>query len=76
MHLAHWLMISGGLMVVVGFVGLSFARNRDVASDPDELPEQQTSDVEAQVDEERLRGDPTAERPFGLSALRKLKRDE
>jgi hypothetical protein len=44
MHLAHWLMISGGLIVAAGFVGLVFTRNRDVASDRGELPEQQTSD--------------------------------
>ena len=54
MQLAHWLMISGGLIVAAGFVGLSLTRNRDVASDPGELTEQPTSDVEAQVDDEKL----------------------
>ena len=50
----------GGLIVVVGLVGLLLTRNGDVAPDPGELPEQQTSNVEA--DDERDRGRKTSRR--------------
>jgi hypothetical protein len=34
-------MISGGLMVVAGVIGLVLTRDKDVASDPAQLPEKQ-----------------------------------
>jgi hypothetical protein len=69
MHLAHWLMISGGLIVAAGLVGLWFARNWEVASDSSEVPEQQTPDVEGEADEERLRRDQPREGYKWPSAL-------
>jgi hypothetical protein len=43
MQLPHWLILSGGLIVVVGLVGLVFTRNKDVGSDPVQLPEKRVS---------------------------------
>lgn len=31
MQYPHWLMVAGAMLVVLGFVGLIFRRNRDVA---------------------------------------------
>ena len=33
MELPHWLMIAGAILIAVGFVGLAFTRNKEVAID-------------------------------------------
>jgi hypothetical protein len=36
MEYPHWMMIGGGILVVLGFVGLAFYQNRN--ADPQEWP--------------------------------------
>ena len=36
MEYPHWLMVAGGVLVVVGFIGLAFHQNRTV--EPDHEP--------------------------------------
>jgi hypothetical protein len=31
MHYPHWLMVAGGVLVVLGFIGLAFRQNRNSA---------------------------------------------
>lgn len=33
MEYPHWLMVAGGVLVVVGFIGLAFHQNRTVEAD-------------------------------------------
>jgi LPXTG-motif cell wall-anchored protein len=33
MEYPHWLMVAGAVMVALGFIGLTFRRNRDVEPD-------------------------------------------
>jgi hypothetical protein len=33
-ELPHWLMIGGAILIAVGFLGLAFARNKEVAANP------------------------------------------
>jgi len=37
-ELPHWLMIGGVILVTTGFLGLAFARNKEVATNPDSEP--------------------------------------
>jgi hypothetical protein len=37
MEYPHWLMIAGAVMVVIGFIGFAFSRNRNLK--PDHEPE-------------------------------------
>jgi hypothetical protein len=37
-ELPHWLMIGGAILTAIGFVGLAFTRNREVATKPDSEP--------------------------------------
>ena len=37
-ELPHWLMIGGAGLVAIGFVGLAFARNKEVATNRPEPP--------------------------------------
>jgi len=36
--LPHWLMIGGVILIAIGLLGLAFARNDEVATDPDLPP--------------------------------------
>jgi hypothetical protein len=38
-ELPHWLMIGGASLIVVGFLGLAFTRNKQVTTDPESPPE-------------------------------------
>jgi len=33
-ELPHWLMIVGAILIAMGFVGLAFTRNKEVATNP------------------------------------------
>jgi hypothetical protein len=37
-ELPHWLMIGGALLIAIGFLGLAFTRNKEVATNPDSEP--------------------------------------
>jgi hypothetical protein len=37
-ELPHWLMIGGAILTAIGFLGLAFARNKEVATNPDSEP--------------------------------------
>ena len=37
-ELPHWLMIGGAILIAMGFLGLAFARNKEVATNPDSEP--------------------------------------
>jgi len=37
-ELPHWLMIVGAILIAMGFVGLAFTRNKEVATNPDSPP--------------------------------------
>jgi hypothetical protein len=37
-ELPHWLMIGGALLIAIGFLGLAFTRNKEVATNPDLEP--------------------------------------
>jgi hypothetical protein len=37
-ELPHWLMIGGALLIAIGFLGLAFTRNKEVATNPDTEP--------------------------------------
>jgi hypothetical protein len=37
-RLPHWLMIGGAILTTMGFLGLAFARNKEVATNPDSRP--------------------------------------
>jgi len=37
-ELPHWLMIAGAILIAIGFLGLAFARNKEVATNPDSEP--------------------------------------
>jgi hypothetical protein len=37
-ELPHWLMIAGAILIAMGFLGLAFARNKEVATNPDSEP--------------------------------------
>jgi hypothetical protein len=34
-ELPHWLMIGGAILIAIGFLGLAFTRNKEVATNPD-----------------------------------------
>jgi hypothetical protein len=34
-ELPHWLMIGGAILTTMGFLGLAFTRNKEVATNPD-----------------------------------------
>jgi hypothetical protein len=42
MGLAHWLMIAGALLVLVGFIGAVLQRNARVAADPVPMQDRET----------------------------------
>jgi hypothetical protein len=44
MEYPHWLMVAGGVLVVVGFIGLAFHQNRTV--EPDHEPTENEGDEE------------------------------
>lgn len=48
MEYPHWLMVAGGVLVVVGFVGLAFHQNRTV--EPDHEP---TENEEEEITERK-----------------------
>jgi hypothetical protein len=37
-ELPHWLMIGGALLIAIGFLGLAFTRNKEVATKSDSEP--------------------------------------
>ena len=37
-ELPHWLMIGGAILIGMGFLGLAFTRNKEVATNPDSEP--------------------------------------
>jgi hypothetical protein len=37
-ELPLWLMIGGAILIAMGFVGLAFTRNKEVATNPDSPP--------------------------------------
>jgi hypothetical protein len=37
-ELPHWLMIAGAILIAMGLLGLAFARNKEVATNPDSEP--------------------------------------
>jgi hypothetical protein len=37
-ELPHWLMIGGAILIAIGFLGLAFTRNKEVATNPDSEP--------------------------------------
>jgi hypothetical protein len=37
-ELPHWLMIGGAILTTMGFLGLAFTRNKEVATNPDSGP--------------------------------------
>ena len=37
-ELPHWLMIGGAILATMGFLGLAFTRNKEVATNPDSEP--------------------------------------
>ena len=37
-ELPHWLMIAGAILIAMGFLGLAFTRNKEVATNPDSEP--------------------------------------
>ena len=37
-ELPHWLMIGGAILTTMGFLGLAFTRNKEVATNPDPEP--------------------------------------
>jgi hypothetical protein len=37
-ELPHWLMIGGAILIVIGFLGLAFTRNKEVATTADSEP--------------------------------------
>ena len=37
-ELPHWLMIAGAILIPMGFLGLAFTRNKEVATNPDSGP--------------------------------------
>jgi hypothetical protein len=37
-ELPHWLMIAGAILIAMGFLGLAFFRNKEVATNPDSEP--------------------------------------
>jgi hypothetical protein len=38
-QLPHWLMIGGAGLITIGFLGLSFTRNKEVGTNPETPPE-------------------------------------
>jgi hypothetical protein len=38
-ELPHWLMIGGAILIAMGFLGLAFTRNKEVATNPESPPE-------------------------------------
>jgi hypothetical protein len=37
-ELSHWLMIGGASLIAMGFLGLAFTRNKEVATNPESPP--------------------------------------
>jgi hypothetical protein len=37
-ELPHWLMIGGAILIGMGFLGLAFTRDKEVATNPDSEP--------------------------------------
>jgi len=37
-ELPHWLMVGGAILIAMGFLGLAFTRNKEVATDPNSEP--------------------------------------
>jgi hypothetical protein len=37
-ELPHWLMIGGAILTAMGFLGVAFTRNKEVATNPDSEP--------------------------------------
>jgi hypothetical protein len=37
-ELPHWLMIGGAILTTMGFLGLAFTRNKELATNPDSGP--------------------------------------
>ena len=37
-ELPHWLMIGGAILTAMGFLGLAFTRNKEIATNPDSEP--------------------------------------
>jgi hypothetical protein len=37
-ELPHWPMIGGAILIAMGFLGLAFTRNKEVATNPDSPP--------------------------------------
>jgi hypothetical protein len=46
MELPHWLMATGTLLLVVGFVGVALHRNAQTTSDTDNLESDQTAEAQ------------------------------
>jgi len=44
MELAHWLMIAGALLVLVGFIGAALQRNARVVADPVPMQDRETGE--------------------------------
>jgi hypothetical protein len=39
MQYSHWLMVAGGLLVILGFVGLAFRKSSPKSAEEDAAPE-------------------------------------
>jgi hypothetical protein len=44
-ELPHWLMIGGAILIAMGFLGLAFTRNKEVATNPDSEPPAPRSEI-------------------------------
>jgi hypothetical protein len=66
MEYPHWLMVAGGVLVVVGFIGLAFHQNRTV--EPDHEPtenegEEEMTERKSEPSRSPLPSRPTEPRP-------------
>jgi hypothetical protein len=54
MEYSHWMMVAGACLVVLGFIGLIFSRNRNLESAEDNLPAPPNSSVAGGAEGEEI----------------------
>ena len=54
MEYPHWLMVAGGVLVVVGFVGLAFHQNRTVEPDHEPTENEGEEETMSEMKDEKL----------------------
>jgi hypothetical protein len=74
-ELPHWLMIGGAILIAIGFLGLAFTRNKEVATNPDSEPPAPRSKMPPlPLDSSSDKETNDLERPSGASSSLEAKR--